>query len=122
MVTGAASGLGQATAEILGLEGAFLGLADLQDTAKTQALLEAAGAQYMSFKIDVTNVQSVEDAAQQLYERAGRIDGGVNFAVRTVSARSVHPQQVQGMPELSKNRIGDMIDTGALGRCPVALG
>jgi NAD(P)-dependent dehydrogenase (short-subunit alcohol dehydrogenase family) len=72
--------MGQATAEILGLEGAHLGLFDLQSTSKTEALLEKAGAKYTSFKVDVTDVKTVEDAVKQLHEQTGRIDGGVNYA------------------------------------------
>lgn len=74
IITGAAQGIGRATAVRLNEQGWALGLVDLQDTA--------AGSfdNAMSFTGDITNEQFVAQVVADLVARFGRIDALVNNA------------------------------------------
>ena len=82
VITGASSGLGEATARLLGAEGATVVLG-ARRTERIQALadqLARNGAQALAMQTDVTDVGQVQrlvDAAVQTY---GRIDVLINNA------------------------------------------
>lgn len=82
VVTGAASGIGKATAMELARAGARVFIADINDKAgaATQAELRSAGLKGDYLKIDVTNAASVDEFAKQVLASAGRIDVLVNAA------------------------------------------
>ncbi len=82
VVTGAASGIGQATAEALAAAGAMVIVADL-NVDKGQAVasaIRAAGRKADFFKLDVTNDASVEAFATDVQARYGAPDIVVNGA------------------------------------------
>ena len=79
IVTGAASGLGLAIARKLAADGARVALLDLNEAALTEAALEV-GHEALTFAIDLTNQEQVEDVVSQIGERLGRIDILVNSA------------------------------------------
>jgi len=79
MTTGAASGIGRATAEEAKAEGARLLLADVNDEAGEALAAELGdGASYIH--CDVTDEGSVAAAVAAAVERLGRLDGGFNCA------------------------------------------
>jgi NAD(P)-dependent dehydrogenase (short-subunit alcohol dehydrogenase family) len=82
LITGAASGIGQACAERLGREGAVVVVADVQDAqgeATAQRIVQAGGrAQYVH--LDVTDEDSWIQAFATLRARHGRLDVLVNNA------------------------------------------
>ena len=82
VVTGAASGIGKATAMELARAGARVFIADINETAgsATQAELRSAGLKADYLKIDVTNPASVDEFAKQVLASAGRVDVLVNAA------------------------------------------
>lgn len=73
VVTGAASGIGRATAELFAQEGARLALFD-------RNLEGMAGLAGEAIEVDVSDEASVAHAAAQAHTRLGRIDGLVNVA------------------------------------------
>ena len=82
LITGAASGIGRATAERLAGEGAALALSDvnaegLEETADT---CRAAGAKVFSAVSNVADEASVADLVASAVEEHGRLDVAVNVA------------------------------------------
>lgn len=83
-LTGAASGIGLATAHILASRGAKLSLADVQEEAlqKAKAHIEQQhpGAEIMTAAVDVRRHEQVDAWTGQTVERFGRLDGAANLA------------------------------------------
>lgn len=71
VITGAASGLGQAFAVRLAADGARVVLADVSDTGETARLAHAAGGQVISIDCDVSSPESVAALAQQVASAGG---------------------------------------------------
>ncbi|CAG9171226.1 3-hydroxybutyrate dehydrogenase [Cupriavidus pampae] len=76
IVTGAASGIGKAIAELLAREGAAVAIADLNlDAARATAEeIERAGGRALPIAMDVTNEQAVDEATDKVAEAFGGID------------------------------------------------
>ena len=79
IVTGAATGIGQAIAQRLAAAGAIIGVVDL-DLAGAQHVAAALGSGSFAIEADVTQVVSVQAAAQEAIRCTGRIDILVNNA------------------------------------------
>ncbi|KAI0153360.1 3-oxoacyl-reductase [Pestalotiopsis sp. NC0098] len=83
-LTGAASGIGLATAHILASRGAQLSLADVQEEAlqKAKADIEQRhpGAEVMTAAVDVRRHEQVDAWTAATVERFGRLDGAANLA------------------------------------------
>ncbi|MCC7351978.1 MAG: SDR family oxidoreductase [Phycisphaerales bacterium] len=84
LVTGAATGLGQAIALTLARQGATLVLTDKPDAssglAETAELIRRAGGTSTSVPIDVRDLKQIENATGELLNRVGRVDILVNNA------------------------------------------
>jgi len=76
IVTGAASGIGKAIAELLAREGAAVAVADLNEeaAAKVARAIEAEGGIAMGVAMDVTSEEAVDRATEAVAERFGGID------------------------------------------------
>lgn len=87
VVTGAAQGIGRATAERLAAEGAHIACADIQDTASTVKAIEEAGG---SAEVVALDIRSAGDWSAAV-ERLDRVDFLANVAgvVSMISADSV---------------------------------
>jgi NAD(P)-dependent dehydrogenase (short-subunit alcohol dehydrogenase family) len=79
VVTGAASGLGEATARLMVAEGALVLLADIADQ-RGQALADALGGQAEYVHCDVTVEDDVRNAVDAAAARHGRLDCMFNNA------------------------------------------
>lgn len=82
LVTGAASGIGAASARLLAAEGARVALADL-DAAGAEAVLAAireAGGQGISLALDVADEAAWEAVMAEVMKTFGRLDIAVNCA------------------------------------------
>ena len=82
LVTGAASGIGQAAALRVAEEGAITIVADLQETAGNQTVrqIEQAGGKALFIRVDVSQSQDVEAAFRQIRELYGHLDCACNNA------------------------------------------
>jgi len=79
VVTGAATGIGEAIARRLARAGASVGIADLNLEGATQVAQSIGGASF-AVALDVTRVESVEAAVQEVLRGSDRIDVWVNNA------------------------------------------
>ena len=82
LITGAASGIGRATAERLASEGAQLLLCDVQDEAagETAELCRKAGADARALHCDVSDDDQVKQAVAAVIEHYGKLDVVCNIA------------------------------------------
>ena len=80
VVTGAATGIGQAFAIGAAAQGANVVVADMNAADETLAAIEAAGGQALAVRVDVADDASVQEMAAAALHRFGRIDGLVNNA------------------------------------------
>ncbi|KAH8769303.1 3-oxoacyl-reductase [Hyaloscypha finlandica] len=81
-VTGAASGIGRATAKMLAERGAVLAIADLNGEALETVVseLKSSGAAVTGTVLDVRDAKKVEEWITDIVEREGRLDGAANLA------------------------------------------
>jgi 3-oxoacyl-[acyl-carrier protein] reductase len=82
LVTGAASGMGRATAHLFADEGARVGVLDIEPSGvdKVVAEIESAGGVACGFALDVANAASVRGLPEELESRLGPLDVLVNNA------------------------------------------
>ncbi|KIW73452.1 hypothetical protein PV04_01569 [Phialophora macrospora] len=89
-ITGAASGMGLATAKLLASRGAIVSLADINAVALKTATESLTGSdKHMYTVIDVRRSQSVDDWIASTVERLGRLDAAVNMAGIITPAKPV---------------------------------
>lgn len=82
-VTGAASGIGRATASVLHARGASLALADVSpDELKTFAssLKNSQDQEVMYTNVDVSKSDQVNDWVREVVHKFGRLDASANIA------------------------------------------
>jgi NAD(P)-dependent dehydrogenase (short-subunit alcohol dehydrogenase family) len=86
VITGAASGIGRALAEVLAAEGCRLALSDVNEAglAETKDLVEKAGAQAHTHKVNVAKREQVEGWADAIVAEYGGVDIVINNAGVTV--------------------------------------
>ena len=82
LVTGGSTGIGRATAEVLGAEGARVIIADLQDEEgqKTAAIVNDTGGDAEYHHVDVGNYDQVKTLVAGIVEGYGSLDGAFNNA------------------------------------------
>ena len=85
IVTGAASGIGRATARRLASDGARVVLADRDDTEAFASELRDEGGKASSWRVDVMAADQIEDMVRGARTEFGSIDGLVNAAGICVS-------------------------------------
>lgn len=81
-ITGSASGIGLATAQILSKKGAIVCLCDVDQDAikKAEGHFTSRQARYTMATVDVSNKEQVENWIQGIVDRFGKLDGAVNNA------------------------------------------
>jgi meso-butanediol dehydrogenase / (S,S)-butanediol dehydrogenase / diacetyl reductase len=80
MITGAAKGIGAATARAFALEGAILVLADIDMVALNATMAGLPGAGHLAIRLDVTTPDDWQAAVAQVDDRFGKLDVLVNNA------------------------------------------
>src|ERR1700746_2894542 len=82
LITGAGSGIGQATSRIFAREGAKLVLADVVEEGgnRTLKLVQDLGAQAIFVRCDVAKMGDVEGAVAKAVQEYGRLDCAFNNA------------------------------------------
>ena len=99
LITGAGRGLGAATAAALAQRGAQVVIADI-DLAAAQSVAESLPGHSRALQCDVTQLDSVQDAACQTLEHYGRIDvviANAGVLGRGGTMRTLTPGQVCGV-------------------------
>lgn len=79
VVTGAATGIGEAIARRLAASGATVGIADV-DAAGAEAVATSLGGNHFALPVDITDAANVNAAVASVIERFGRLDIWVNNA------------------------------------------
>ncbi len=74
LITGAAGGIGSATALAFAREGANVGLSDITDTAAVASEINALGRRTVEIRTDVTDRADVDNMVAVAADRLGRID------------------------------------------------
>ena len=89
IITGAAQGIGLATALKFAREGAIVVVCDVKQAAVDEAVkqCQASGAQAVGFVVDVTQRDMVDATVKTVLEKFGRVDVLVNNAGITQDAR-----------------------------------
>jgi len=95
LVTGGASGLGEATVRLLAEAGANLAIADINEE-RGHAIAGELGRSAVFVPTDVTSEESVGNAIQTATDQFGALHGaiscaGVGVAIRTISKMGPHP-------------------------------
>jgi NAD(P)-dependent dehydrogenase (short-subunit alcohol dehydrogenase family) len=101
LVTGGASGLGEATADRLVGGGANVVLADV-NAARGEALSARLGARAMFVCVDVTEPSELHVAVERALQRHGRIDGAVSCAGIGLVNRLVERDGVHSLVEFER--------------------
>ena len=106
LVTGASKGIGRAAAEQLAAAGmtVLIGARDPHRGGEVAAAVRAAGGDAHALTLDVTDPATVEEAAQQVERRFGRLDVLVHNAGNTGSGRV--------SPEDAYDQVPSAVDVG----------
>lgn len=99
LVTGAARGIGQASALAFARRGAAVAVCDLLDTTDTVAQIEAAGGTAIGLSTDVADGASVRAAVEATVSSLGRLDFAHN------NAGTFAPAPLADLPEDDWNRV-----------------
>ena len=130
LITGAGSGIGQATARLFAAEAAHVIVADIDlDAARvTVSEIERAGGQAVGERVDVTDASQTVEVADRVVERFGRIDvvfnnagiAGVGDVVETtpelfdtvmrVNVRGVYLMSRAVVPHMMARKSGSIIN------------
>ena len=135
IVTGAASGIGRATALALAREGARLSLSDVDEAggAKTLEAVKSAGVDAIFNRVDVTDEAEVASMITKTVERFGRLDAAYNNAgiendpvpttdmtlaaferVLAVNVRGVFLCMKAELPVMLKQKKGSIVNTASV--------
>jgi meso-butanediol dehydrogenase/(S,S)-butanediol dehydrogenase/diacetyl reductase len=114
VITGAASGIGAATARRLVSEGASVVLGDLQEEA-TVALAQELGDSVIGHVIDVTDLEAVEAMMAEAVNEFGKLDIVFNNAgISSFGLNAVFYGCRAALPHLRANSGGAIVNTASI--------
>lgn len=122
VVTGAATGIGQALAVGLARLGADVGTIDLADTGETRALVEAEGRTLLHTEGDTGDPAVIEAHADAVVEQLGGLDIWVNNAARLLVKPLVETTDEDWHGLLAANLHGYFYGCRAAARRMIAAG
>jgi NAD(P)-dependent dehydrogenase (short-subunit alcohol dehydrogenase family) len=135
IITGAASGIGRATAQIFAREGANVVCADVNEAGgkETAGLVNAKGSQALAVKVDVTSRKQVEDMAKRAVDAFGTVHflfNSAGAAIRRSKFLEIDDDlldktfdlNVKGtlygmqavLPHMLKNKFGVIVNVGSM--------
>ena len=135
IITGAASGIGRATAQIIAREGANVVCADVNEAGgkETAGLVNAKGSQALAVKVDVTSRKQVEDMAKRAVDAFGTVHflfNSAGAAIRRSKFLEIDDDlldktfdlNVKGtlygmqavLPHMLKNKFGVIVNVGSM--------
>jgi 3-oxoacyl-[acyl-carrier protein] reductase len=135
VITGAASGIGRATAEIFAREGANVVCADINEAGAkdTAGLVNAKGSQALAVKTDVTARKQVDDMVKRAVDAFGTVHflfNSAGAAIRRAKFLEIDDDLIEktfnlnvkgtlyGMqavlPHMLKNRFGVIVNVGSM--------
>ena len=121
VVTGGASGLGRAAAELLINSGATVVIFDMNVSAGEQAVAELGASSCHFMQLDVSNGSDVEAAFATILENLGRVDICVNCAGIGIAAKTVDREGQPHSLDLYRKVIEvNLIGTFNVSRCAAA--
>lgn len=105
LITGAAGGIGAATARALYQQGASLVLTDMQQASVDQLAAEFDPARVMAIALDVTNAAATKDVVQQAVAKFGRLDivfanAGISWGAAPATVFSCDEQEFERIIEV----------------------
>lgn len=133
MITGAASGIGLATAKLLAKEGASVALLDVDETKgeKAEEEIRKLGGKAKFFRCDVASDSDCKETTEDVYRELGRIDILFNNAgvtrrkdivelsekewdlVLNVNLKAIYLLSRHVIPHMIKDGGGSIINTGS---------
>jgi 2-deoxy-D-gluconate 3-dehydrogenase len=120
LVTGAGSGLGQATALALADEGARLFVTELpgkeERSAETVALIRRSGGEATAVTLDVRSLDSITACVADVVSRSGRLDVLVNNAGINIRRRALDVSEADWDTVIDVNLKGVFFAAQAAGR------
>jgi NAD(P)-dependent dehydrogenase (short-subunit alcohol dehydrogenase family) len=120
LVTGAAQGIGQAIAELLGREGATVLVTDIKDDAG-QAVAEAIGNGAEYLHLDVSEEAEWESVAAHIESKYGHLDILVNNAGITGFMETPGPHDPENLDMASWHKVHDINLHGAALGCKIGI-
>ncbi len=96
IITGAASGIGKATAELYGREGAYVVLSDIIDAELIAKNIRATGGNALFIKADVSEPKEMEKLVNATVKNYGKLDIAVNNAGISGEQNSLADMSVEG--------------------------
>jgi NAD(P)-dependent dehydrogenase (short-subunit alcohol dehydrogenase family) len=100
IITGAGSGIGQATAHLAAAEGAFVVTTDVTGHEATAAAVSDSGGKAEARRLDVTDADAWHELVAEVIDTQGRIDGLANVAGIVSDVDSLLDQTVAGWERL----------------------
>src|ERR1041385_305037 len=122
VVTGAGQGIGRQVAKVLAQHGYALGLNDLRSPSETLAMAEKAGASVLELLGDVSDESCVQNLADKVKTKWGRIDLLVNNAGISCIAPAEQTSAVQFRRVFEVNLLGPFLLAKAFGAMMLVQG
>lgn len=107
LVTGASSGIGQATARVLSAAGAKVAVAGRR-TEQLAELVKESPTEMLAVELDVTRLESVEEAVASAVGHFGRLDALVNNAGLMLAGMILDADPQQWVRMVETNLLGSM--------------
>lgn len=130
-LTGAGSGIGEATAKLLAARGATLSLCDISESNLDRVVKELKGAGHLATRVDVSKSSEVEAWIEKTVSQLGKLDGAANVAgiFRLGSTAEQSDQDwdavvnvnARGVFYCMRSQVNSIKDGGSIVRSPLPL-